>query len=365
MATYYVATTGNDTTGTGGIGDPYASPGKASGVAVSGDTIAIKSGTYTVTSGTANVAGGRVSLANGVKLEGYNTTLGDLGTPPVVHAGGVTGITLITDTGTGTFNGTMARVVNVEVDGNNGASNNGINLVDYTHPVYRCIARNCPGNGFNGSANHIGYMACRAVSCGVGFANTLGTAVGCIATSCTTGFSMIRTVLCIAHACTTGFNSSTNFPAVTVSCVAYGCASHGFSGSYDIRQMVNCIAYGNGGYGFNWGGTTSSCPLINCAQGANTSGGFNPVIGSQLMAYGTVTLTVDPFIDAPNGNFALNATSGGGAACRAAGFPGTFPSGFTTGYADIGAVQHQDSGGGVANTGLVLGEIGIPGVRAF
>jgi hypothetical protein len=57
-----------------------------------------------------------------------------------------------------------------------------------------------------------------------------------------------------------------------------------------------------------------------------------------------VTLSGDP-LNAPGSNdFTLNNTAGEGALCRAAGFPGALLSG-GTGYLDIGALQHQDSGG--------------------
>ena len=55
-----------------------------------------------------------------------------------------------------------------------------------------------------------------------------------------------------------------------------------------------------------------------------------------------VILTADPFTNAAAGDFSLNTTTGGGAACRAAGFPGLFPGGLTTGSLDIGAAQHAD-----------------------
>jgi len=50
--TIYVATTGNDSTGTGLIGAPYATIQKAHDVAVAGDTIILRAGTYTPTAQT-------------------------------------------------------------------------------------------------------------------------------------------------------------------------------------------------------------------------------------------------------------------------------------------------------------------------
>jgi hypothetical protein len=59
-----------------------------------------------------------------------------------------------------------------------------------------------------------------------------------------------------------------------------------------------------------------------------------------------VTLTGSPYVDAAGGNYGLNTTAGAGAAARAAGSPGAWPGlAATIGYPDMGAVQHQDSGG--------------------
>ena len=78
---------------------------------------------------------------------------------------------------------------------------------------------------------------------------------------------------------------------------------------------------------------------VNCATYNNTSGAFS---NAANRAVGSVILTADPFVNAAGGDFALNTTAGGGAACRNVGFPGVFPGGLTTGYADIGAAQHKD-----------------------
>jgi hypothetical protein len=79
---------------------------------------------------------------------------------------------------------------------------------------------------------------------------------------------------------------------------------------------------------------------LNCGTYNNTSGATN---GTFFIASGNFTGSASFFVDAPNGNFALNTTSGGGASARAAGIPGVFPGGLTTGYLDVGAAQHRDS----------------------
>ena len=67
-----------------------------------------------------------------------------------------------------------------------------------------------------------------------------------------------------------------------------------------------------------------------------------------------ITLSADPFVSAGS-NYALNSTAGGGAALKAAGFPGILPAGVGTGYLDVGALQSQcsASGGGGGACGFV------------
>lgn len=54
MTQYYVATTGNDTTGTGSSAAPWATITKAGTVVVAGDTVNVRSGTYTGTVSTSH-----------------------------------------------------------------------------------------------------------------------------------------------------------------------------------------------------------------------------------------------------------------------------------------------------------------------
>lgn len=63
-----------------------------------------------------------------------------------------------------------------------------------------------------------------------------------------------------------------------------------------------------------------------------------------------VTLTADPFTNATGNDFSLNATAGGGAAVKGAGFPGVLPNGGGTGHIDGGALQTAGGGGGGSTT---------------
>jgi len=72
----------------------------------------------------------------------------------------------------------------------------------------------------------------------------------------------------------------------------------------------------------------------NNAFGANASGSVGWVASP-----GDVTLTADPFTNSAAGDYSLNGTAGGGAACKGAGAPGAFAGGTSTGSLDIGPVQ--------------------------
>lgn len=355
MATYYVATTGNDTTGDGSSGNPYASPGKAATVAtIDGDKIFVKLGTYTLTTTTPGAAG-PVVLAAGVAvlLEGYETTIGDLGAAPVIDCGAQTEIVAVKTQGA--FSTGMQQVVNIKVDGQGGAGNAGFFAnPTYCDVFYRCIAYDCPV-GFD-SSNATGYYAiqCQAELCGIGFTAGSSPSSG-----------MIQFYACVARDCTAGgFDIYANSPvggyfircvsvgnggdgfkfgygAVAFGCTAYNNTGDGFDSTYtEMTSLSDCVSYGNGGYGFNL--DVAETPLVNCFGGSNSSGNCDKT----LFRSSITNLTADPF--ASESDLRPNSTAGGGAVLRAAGL---VPIGQSGGNNDIGAVQHADpaGGGGVIN----------------
>lgn len=97
--------------------------------------------------------------------------------------------------------------------------------------------------------------------------------------------------------------------------------------NYCPVALVSCVIENNGGYGVNVGtaataGSNSWGNITNGASNAyrnNTSGDRNnfPVLP------GDVTLTAEPFNNISSGDFTLNSTAGGGAACKSAGFQST------------------------------------------
>ena len=85
---------------------------------------------------------------------------------------------------------------------------------------------------------------------------------------------------------------------------------------------VNCIFDSNGGYGINCSSTapaTAGSGGRNNAFRNNTSGARNnfPVLP------GDINLSAAPFTNPSGGDFTLNSTAGGGAACKAAGYQST------------------------------------------
>lgn len=337
------------------VGGALASPGMAGSGHAAGNQMYVKSGTYTVTSASTNIAAGCVSWtaqaanANAGKIFGYGITRGDGGTKPIIKADGViTTFTLFTL-------GLGNHIENLTFDGNNRTSSRGLNAANGR--AYNCKGQNCTNTGI--------------------FA---GECFLCEATGCATAIAMIPThgFFCYSHDNTfTGL--STNGATMLMGCISAnnsGASSHGFDAQFSgcrvagstfcnnggdgyrdntgvgnaAGSVANCILDSNGAYGINSSATHDQFFMYKNAFRNNTSGATNNITAANNV--GAITLTADPFTNKAGGDFSLNNTSGGGAACRAAGLGGAFPGGTTTGYRDVGAVPHQDSG---SSGGFIIG----------
>lgn len=336
------------------IGGALASPGQAGGNAtVSGMIIHGKAGTYSITSATANIAGGCVTLTTGTYCEGYQTVRGDLGTPPLLQASGISTFTIVTTPSTTTPMG----VVNLRVDGAGLTASRG--FVFSSGVYYKLTAENCTNNGFSTVA--VGLLACAATGCSsqAAFTSASTPLVGCVAYSNTvsglvstsTGVAFVR---CLSYsnsgASSDGF--SLDSASVATNCASYGNGRDGYRTTDDQVQFINCIAEGNSGWG--WLSTFGTVFLFNCAGFNNTAG--NTSLGALVGVknVGFITGSASFFTNAAGGDFSLNTTAGGGAVARAAGLFGVFPVGLTTGFLDVGAAQHADpagSGGGIRLSG--------------
>lgn len=336
-ATYYVKTTGDDGTGDGSEGTPWATPGYAAQQMGDGDVCYVQSGTYTITTVTPGAAGPILFGTANVRclMEGYATTAGDRcagGSLPLIQASAS-----LNPAGTvyliqldGTTN--EPQIVSyLRVDCNDEPNTTGIKGDQYyldravgchtenaavngyqSLTAYRCLAAN------NGSR---GYQYCNAHFCA---------ASGNVAD----GFYGAY-IVSDSYAADNGAQGFDGFNCVFVRCTSHSNDSHGFDFPRN-NVAIQCVSDSDGGYAFN---TTDHAIVIRSAHYNPTSGRTNT---TPMQDYGAITLTAAPFVDAANYDFTPNSTAGGGALLRAAGWSVWGHSG----YDDVGAVQHQDSGGG-------------------
>lgn len=353
------------TGGTYYVGGAFASPGQAGAAKVAGNDVFIQSGTYTLGSATANIATGRVddttggvSGANESWWVGYNTTRtvdNTDATKPTISAGAITAITILTGSGL------YSNFRNVVVDCNSGATTTAISLtggfgqvaqlcdvknftvygirMTATAPQYaiRCTATggtSAATAGFSCNQSGDAFILCEAFANAChGFDNggQINTFIGCVASGQTNS--------------KLGFFDTGISGGIYYNCVAYGNAGGGFGagngGAPRAWLYVNCIAEGNTGEGFKSSGVSDGVQLLNCA-GYNNSGGDYNVTNITHVAGFVANTTGSFFVNAASGNFALNSTANQGALARGTGVPGVMPRGLSTGYADIGTIQHQD-----------------------
>lgn len=128
----------------------------------------------------------------------------------------------------------------------------------------------------------------------------------------------------------------------------FNCGSDGIEITNSVTSaytIMNNNFVDNAGYGIN----ISSGSHSGIAQGnrfgagtrENTSGTFNTLSGLLDIDNSSYASDVTPWTDPDNGNFTINL-----AAAKGASSPGALPAGIGTMYQDIGAIQHQDAGGG-------------------
>lgn len=347
------ADSGVGASGTANVGGALASPGMA-GLAmanIGAGNLFIKTGTYNITSNTQNIAGGCFKAGNAstgvnsfIFIHGYNAIRGDLqlinfpsaGQRPIIKASSLTSPTLIQL-------GNANCIECVQIDGQAGTSTGviGLNCIGSNEIVSRCL--------FTGRASAT-ISGGTVVFCEMSSAGPLsgGNLFGCVAHgSSGNGFtSVFSAVNCISYNNTSsGFTIGNLVIANLINCISYGNTNGFFNGGSGQGIFINCLAVSNSLFGFtSFTPNTITQFLSHCAAYANTSGNVDTTSASPAINDSFTTLTADPFTNAAGGDFSLNNTAGGGASCRAAGIPGVFPGGLTTGYPDIGAVQSQAAG---------------------
>lgn len=337
------------------IGGALASPGQAVGIGVvSGNNIWIKNGTYTITTASTNVSNGCISTGTTLFIEGYASTRGDMGTPPLLIASGISSFTILQVTGSD------AHCRNLYLHGNNLTASKGAT---------------CRGRG---SYLWIAWCSSGAISPSSDLSLD-----NCWIYECdTNGYGLSNCYACVAENC----SGTADFQGNTFYCASINSsATSSFAPNAANGWMINCVAlFGNTGVlvgddnnlianniisdnasvGINGNSRTGITVIGNAfwnTGGANTSG----LSGKGCRVAGSVVLSASPFVDitGPSYDLNLNNTSGAGAACRGTGFPGLMPQspGFGTdvpagttgtGSQDIGLLQHADpaSSGGESSS---------------
>ena len=334
--------------GTGNLGGALATPGLAAAQVVAKNLVFIKAGTYTC-SATANVSGGRPAPAVASRWIGYVAARGDAtywGTMPSLKAGAST-MTVFTAAAMD------ISVENLEVDGQAPTYTATYGFGGTGSPrvrAWNCRAKNMTNDGFTGGVNFQCHY-CEAINCGYyGFnlgAGTLGGAArGCLARGGTAGFYAdgpgVFYTGCVAYGNSSdGFRSF--YAVIARGCSAISNGGDGFQLNAAMSVADSCVAYGNTGVGFASATSQYDALILNCAAGSNTGGSYSTANIPGGNVVGLIPLSANPFVGASGLNFALNNTAGGGALLRGGGF-GMGPGSATTGYPDVGAVQHQDNG---------------------
>lgn len=360
MADWYVATTGDDTTGDGSVGTPYATPGKALGAAITaaaaGFRILVKAGTYTTTTNTANVAGGRLDFTlSGTQsafnqLIGYTSTVGDggkftfaLGTTfvgPLVNTNNANSYNEIRNinfvgnatSGNSAINmaGRSNRIINIKVSGFVGSVFTSIVTVAANATLSQCeIGGGTTGaNGallLNGTANVTDVWQHGNAGYGIRIASGGNTILDRVASCDNTGAN--------GH----GFFIDTSGEVQLRRCASWGHAQSGIkiSGSNASAVLDDCVIGANGAYDVDNNTAANSVIARRCAIKTSTSGQFHT---APTTNESPTTLTGVPFTNYGSGDFSLNNTAGAGAACK--GVSATLFN-LTTSYADTGLAQSQ------------------------
>lgn len=370
-ATFYVdAATGSDSNPGTSTGSAWLTIAHAVATAASGDTVYIKSsGTYTQTSTLA------ITQAN-LSLIGYQTTPGDNGTPPLITtATNSTVLFTSASAGPGTnawtniaFTNTAATPAQaIKKISNDGTAE----MWSFLGDKFDGFTVAIDGHGGSGSFAIAFFSAVstevkNSTAQGIYLPNAFlvhGSISGCYVhnnggngmeffNAGTKGVMIVdHSIFASNGASGIGVDGIGIDLQISNSTIANnttdGVVTPASTGTSPLIT-TNSIYYGNGSFGISSGASLSGEYLgshHNGFSGSNSNWTGSPT---------DVTITADPFTASGSGDYSLNATAGGGAALKGAGFPGAFPGGTSTGHLDIGAVQSSSGGGTVAagNFGL-------------
>jgi hypothetical protein len=370
MALWYVSNSGSDSNTGNSQAQAYATVGKALTSAASGDTIGVQTGTYTITA-TLNI-----TQAN-LLIQGYGTTPGDNGTAPLITTA-TNGVIIFN---TGTTNGGTQTFQNLNLSTTAGTPNSGIYQLSAHGTTQGWVFVNCIFNGFavaidssDAVPDDVAYIS--VINCLIENSTSVGLAWGgnnfgalCIFGSTFKSnarhinlandvpATITRTIFA-GSTSSFGLNMDSVDATTFDSCVFFGnvnsSATVGFTSGNTFFSLTNNIFYGNTGTGPVIIAPSGNGSIRGVASSYSNAFGGNSGGNGWPGSTGDVALTANPFTNSSAGDFSLNSTSGGGAACKGAGFPGAFPGGTSTGHVDIGAVQSSTGGGGGGNVPPVV-----------
>lgn len=303
-----------------------------------------------------------------IVFQGYTTSVGDGG--KFTMDGGTSGASYVPLT-------TSGDNITVEdfILANNGATGtaDGLNISGSDATIRRVVVHDIRGDGIVlASTSIVAAVECETYACNK--ATTAGDGGWKISGSQT----LIR---CMSHDNTGtsnhGFVTSANLCDFT-DCSADTNGGQGFRSTGRVTVLKGCDVYNNGsdgigfpsgtvqlyientnlvkntGHGINLSGATANGLIQNCGFGAGTqanSSQINAAVGVTVAGSVTYANDVTPWTDPANGDFRISLAAAKGAGRgsftqTAASYAGT------VGYPDIGAAQHQESGGGGSSNKL-------------
>lgn len=304
-----------------------------------------KTGGYTTaTQITFSQAGGINTIT---QIHGYDVTRGDKVQPVLTVTGAVSGILV---------SGSMIQITDVNVDGTNTATRGISHEAAQGGAIIRCYVKRCITQGIHSDTGAV--IECEvtqmtsAASFAIAGGLTIGTIRGCyVHDNACSGIYGVQSVSNCLVVNNTGASSTgiwlagSGSSATAISNTVYGNGENGIAVTYPNGNecIRNNLIVNNGAKGLYAGGYSNAVNSGGIDRNAvynNTTGNYS----GYAVGPNDITITGDPFTNAAGGDFSLNNTASRGAALRGVGYPGLFPGSSTTGYLDIGAVQHQDIG---------------------
>jgi hypothetical protein len=309
--------------------------------------------TYSISTGLTIATNGRR------RYQGYTTSYGDGGRATI--DGSTNAIVLVA------ISAVFVQFMDFILS-NNGTSgtNAGLSISASRVLVQNVVAHDIRGSGLT-TTSDTAFIECEAYACNGSNSSALGgivgamtgTAIRCISHDNSGGNGNGFVNLGVMNGCIGESNAgagvlvSAGGNTLKNACDFYNNSGSGIniSNSGAGLQIISCNFVKNGAYGIAVASGGVQLVTTNCGFGAgtqaNTSGNIQSQATSLESESGNVNYASDvtPWVDPANGDFRINL-----AAAKGAG-RGTFTQtassyAGTVGYPDIGAAQHQDSGGG-------------------